>query len=119
MAGASSAGAPGGATPGGLGGQSSVEEIRQADYLKCDELCYLGHEACPDFTFAVCATTCHDQADTFATAGRCGLEHYRGIECYASFLKAAESVACTPEGPVYKGCETELAAYNKCLGQAG
>jgi hypothetical protein len=109
----------GGVAQGGLGGQATPEQIRQAVDPKCEELCYLGHEACPDFSIVSCGVTCRDQADSFATSGRCGLEHYRALECYIAFMKATESVGCSAQGPIYMGCTTELMAYNECIGKAG
>jgi len=107
----------GGVAQGGLGGQANPEQIRQAVDPKCEEGCYLGHEACPDFPIAACAATCRRQADDFAMSGRCGLEHYRGIECYIEFLKTTDSVGCSTQGPIYMGCTAELAAYNECIGK--
>ena len=103
---------------GGVGGQATPEQIRDAVYPKCEELCYLGHLACPDFAYTPCGTTCRKQADTYATEGRCGLEHYRAVQCYLTFVKTADTVGCTAEGPAYMGCTTELAAYNTCIEQA-
>ncbi|MES1183829.1 MAG: hypothetical protein ABUL60_08430 [Myxococcales bacterium] len=101
---------------GGLGGQANPEQIREAVYPKCEEMCYLGHEACADLAREACTANCRKQADTLVTDGRCGLEHYRAVECYVTFLKTADSVGCTTQGPVYLGCDTELTAFNECKG---
>ena len=104
-----------GGTSSATGGSSNTEQIRQAAYQDCDEVCDMAHSACPAFSFQYCTGTCHDQADNFASTGPCGPEHLKALECYASTLSTAD-ITCTQDGVSYSGCTAELAAYNKCVG---
>src|SRR4051794_32651356 len=71
----------GGGSQGGSGGQLSGEQLKEAAYSECDGACALVEAACPGFKTALCRSTCHDQADSFAASGKCGLEHYRLLSC--------------------------------------
>jgi hypothetical protein len=104
----------GGASLGGAGGQLSGEQLKAEAYQECDAGCALIEAACPGFKSATCRSTCHDQADSFAASGECGLEHYRYLSCVNDTQKVAD-VTCVPNGAEFAGCKVELAAYDACI----
>jgi hypothetical protein len=113
----------GGTTSGGIagnaqagsGGQLSGEQLREATYGQCDDMCRLVKEACAESNLKGCTDACHQQADNYAATGQCAAELYRTATCVNETQTVAE-ITCAPSGPEFAGCQTELAAYNACVG---
>ena len=114
-AGRSTNGGMAGNAQAGSGGQLSGEQLKEATYVECDNMCRLVKAACPASDLSGCTDTCHQQADNYAATGQCAMELYRTAACVSKTQTVAD-ITCTPGGPGFRGCQSELTAYNSCVG---
>jgi hypothetical protein len=115
------AGAGGGSTAGGgpsagaAGEPMTPEALWEATYDLCDEACFLEKSACPEIELAVCVGTCRQQADNYLASGTCARELYVAYSCVTTTLEE-DDLTCIPNGVEFRGCQSEIGAYDTCVG---